>query len=110
MERIKDLSKVILRGDMVLAEIVEAKTDSGIILPDSAKGGFDYMVIIALGKDVDTLSVGDIVIDVSGTVDVYPIGNKKIARMAKNNIAIAVSADNFDPAAKKIKFGSKLIH
>lgn len=110
MERIKDLSSVILRGDMVLAEIVETKTDSGIILPETAKPAFDYMVVIAKGKDVDTLNVGDIILDVAGNVEVYPLNGRKIAKIAKNNVAIAVNPDNFDQSLKKVKFASKLIH
>ena len=110
MERIKDLSNVILRGDMILAEIVETGVDTGLILPETAKPTFDYMVVIAKGKDVDTLNVGDIILDVAGNVDVYPINNRKIAKIAKNNVAIAVHPDNFDQSMKKSRFGSKLVH
>jgi co-chaperonin GroES (HSP10) len=112
MERIKDLSKVILRGDMLLAEVVEARTGSGIILPDSVKGGFDYMKVVVVGDDVKTIEPGDIILDMNEGVRVttYDIEGKKIALMAKNNVAIAVKADNFDPTLKKQKFTSKLIN
>ena len=109
MERIKDLSKVILRPDGILAEIVEEKSASGLVLPDSAdRNRYDYMRIIAKGEDTGNLEIGDIILH-AVHVDVYDIDDKKIARMAKNNISIAVKPDNFDLSRKKSVFTSKII-
>lgn len=108
MERIKDLSKVILREDMIFAEIVETKTSS-IIMPDSVKPEFDYMIVLAKGNGVDSLEVGDIVMNASN-VDIYEICGKNYAKFSKGNLLFAVKPENFDPSLKKNKFTSKIIH
>lgn len=101
MERIKDLSKVILRGDYLLAEVVEDMTDSGIIIPDTVKNGFDYLRVLAVGRTINDIEPGFILLDVAGNVDVYPVNGMKVAMMPRHNVLISVIPENFDPSMKK---------
>lgn len=107
MERVKDLSNVILRGDMILAEVVESVTNSGLILPDTAKNGFDHLKVVAVGYSITDITAGDIILDVSGQVEVYPVNGKKFATMVRHNILLAVHPDNFDSSlSKKMYLGN----
>lgn len=101
MERIKDLSKVILRGDYLLAEVVEDTTDSGIIIPDTVKNGFDYLRVLAVGRTINDIEPGFILLDVAGNVDVYPVNGIKVAMMPRHNVLISVIPENFNPSMKK---------
>ena len=93
---------------MIFGEIVETK-QSAIILPDSSKAEFDYMIVVAKGSAVDTVEVGDIVMNASN-VDIYEINGKSYARFPKGNLIFATKVDNFDQSLKKPKFTSKLVH
>ena len=112
MERIKDFKKVLLASDGVLARVVEEKTGSGLILPDSVtKIRFDHMVVLTVGTNVTDLKEGDIILDVKGGATTYQIDEDlKIAVLYRGNINIAVPEDNFDPSLKKQSFTSKLIN
>lgn len=101
MERIKDLSKVVLRGDTILAEVVESVEETKIIIPDTVKNGFDHLRVIAVGYSITDILPGDILIDVAGNVDVYPLGNRKIATLVRHNVLLAVHPDNFDMTLSK---------
>lgn len=100
MDRIKDLSKVILRGDYILAELVEKGKKSNIIIPDSiaaSKGSYEHMIVIARGYSVTDINVGDIVLDVAGNIEIFPLSDgKKIGRFPRANVLLAVTPDNFD--------------
>ena len=113
MDRIKDLSKVVVRGDTLFAEIFgepERKTKGGIYLPDntieSKQDSFDYMEVIVVGKDITDVEVGDIILDVAkGNVDTYIIGEKpnqkKYGKIARFRAEIVLKPDNFDSSKKK---------
>lgn len=109
MERIKDLSKVVLRGDGVLGEVIENTSKSGLILPDSAKSGFDYLRVLTVGNNVNDISTGDIIMDLVGDAKLFLIEDKKYALVYRGNITLAVTADNFDFTKKIDKFKSKII-
>ncbi len=98
MERIKDLSKVILRGDSVICECFAKQTKSGIILAEGSDGRppLSHMVVIAKGKDVDDVAVGDIVIHVTGNALFFKIGDKDYAKFPRYNAEVTVSPENFD--------------
>lgn len=98
MERIKDLSKVILRGDSIICECFAKQTKSGIILADDASGKppLSHMEIIAKGKDVDDVEVGDYVIHVSGNALFFKINGKDYAKFPRYNAEIVVKKDNID--------------
>jgi len=108
MERIKDLSKVVLRGDMVLAKLFTTKKKSQIIITD-AKVEYDYMEVLTVGMNVIDISPGDIIIEVLGNVDIYDLDDVQVARFTRGQAAVVVKPDNFDQSLKKEKFTSKLI-
>ena len=99
MKRIKDVSKTKLKPSEVLVEVYFVK--SLIIKPgqEGKNTDFDYAKILALGSDVKTYSVGDIVLDatpskafnieVDGVTHTYAILNYF-------NLDWVVSPDNFD--------------
>lgn len=110
MDKIKDLSKVIIPEYSVLTEIVKPKRK--IILPDGTEDDDSYAVIIAKSKEVTDLEVGDIVIKYGGKLYGYTLktpfsGEEKIySIMNRGNINIAVKPDNFvnpDVASRAIK-------
>ena len=109
MERIKDLSKVVLRGDMVLAKLFTTKKKSNIVLTD-AKVEYDYMEVITVGMNVTDIEPGDIIVEVIGNVDVYNLDEVQVARFQRGQAAIVTKPDNFDQSLKKEKFTSKIIH
>jgi len=95
MERIKDLSKIIIQDEMVLMKIVEK--NSKIILSDEADSAdrIDYCTVVKKGDAVKKYDVGDIVLRFStpkGAVGyVY-----KYVLVAQFNITLAVKPDNMD--------------
>ena len=101
MERIKDLSQVILRPDAILAEMVEIKRSS-IILPgaEESRDSLDYFIVEATGTGITDLEKGDYVVDIAPTdIGVYRVGDKKYALLYRGNIRIGVKKDNFDLTA-----------
>ena len=98
MERIKNLSQVILRPDAILAEMVEIKR-STIILPgaDESRDSLDYFIVVTTGTGVNDIDEGDYVVDIAPTdIGVYRINDKKYALLYRGNVRIAVKKDNFD--------------
>lgn len=107
MERIKDLSQVILRPDGILAEMIEIKR-SGIILPgaDESRDSLDYFIIKTVGSGITDLEAGDYIVDINpADIGVYVINNVKYGILYKGNVRIAVKKDNFDPTYKKSSSG-----
>lgn len=98
MERIKDLGEVILRGDSVLCECFVKQTKGGIILAEDASGRppLSHMVVIAIGKDVDDIIEGDIVVHVAGNALFFKINGKDYAKFPRYNAEITVKPENFD--------------
>ena len=99
MDRIKDLSKVIVRGDMLFCEFIEVKTTS-LILLDSKEGrdGNGYFRVVAKGNKIEDVNVGDLILDYDGEgkIQMYPHGDKKYCKLARHLCAIVVSPDNFN--------------
>ena len=103
MERIKDLSKVILRPDAMLAEMVEIKR-SNIILPgaDESRDSLDYFIVKTVGSGITDIEPEDYIIDIAPTdIGVYHINDKKYGILYRGNVRIAVKKDNFDLLYKK---------
>ena len=99
MDRIKDLKEVILRGDMILAEVVAKKEKSHIIMPESmgVKASLDYLKVLAVGYSVTDLTVGDVLLEVTGNIEVYELANgTKVTRIPRMNVMVAVKESNFD--------------
>jgi hypothetical protein len=96
MEKIKDVTKVLLPTRAMLVEIIEPKRM--IISPDGTTDQDSYCKIVAVHETVTDLVPGDIAIKVSGTMYAYKVGSKSYAIVYRDNINIAVKADNFiDP-------------
>jgi hypothetical protein len=98
MEKIKDLSRVILPEKAVLAKICKPKRL--ILSPDGTEDKDSYGEIIAVDKAVTDLKVGDIVIKYGGSMYGYTLNAGKsnettYAIMHRGNINIAVTPDNF---------------
>ena len=98
MERVKNLEKVILRDDAVLAKIVEKKMKVDLVLPDSVKhdGLAEYIEVIATGEKVTRLEKGDIILDVGGEIQTFLINEDRYAIIYSGMIVLAVKKDNFD--------------
>ena len=108
MNRIKDLSKIILRTDDLLLKIQE-QSRSGIILPDSVKNELPmHGEVIAVGTGVEDIEVGDIIIDVhTQALRAYEIkkdkqlenineeDNEKYGIISRHSIIIVIKPDNF---------------
>lgn len=97
MQRIKDINQVIVRGDAILAKIVEVKTKSNIIIPGESASSIDYMEVVTVGNKIEDLEPGDIIMDIPKTsLDSYKIGDTHYVILYRGNIRIAVKKDNFD--------------
>jgi len=104
MERIKDLSKVILRGDGILVEIEEKKRNSDIILPDDVETESiaEKITILAVGNKIEDLQPGDIIFEIIGGVNSFKVNEQRIGLIYRNAVALAVSPDNYDEKLKKV--------
>jgi len=95
---IKDFSKVTVRGDMLLCEVFEKKSKSGLILPDTMDNStsIEKMVVIAKGKNIDDVEIGDIVINVDGGLAIFELGDRKWAIVARHLCPIITKEDNLE--------------
>jgi co-chaperonin GroES (HSP10) len=98
MERLKDFSKGVLRGDGVLAEIIEKKSKSGLILPDTVENTdfADYIEVIAVGENVTDLKPGYIILDVRDQMATFLVKDRRLVIIPRNTILFATPPDNFD--------------
>ena len=101
MEKIKDLSKIILTPDAMLAEVVKPKRY--IIAPDGAREDDLYLSIIAIGDNIKDMQIGDIVIKYGGQATGFKYKDvngveREVAVLHRGAVLIAVKPDNFiDP-------------
>lgn len=98
MEKIKDLSKVILTPDAMLGEMKQPKRY--ILAPDGTKDEDSYVVVLRIGDNVKDIAVGDIVIKYGGQMNGFTINpNKDDERtfviMSRGAVLIAVTPSNF---------------
>ena len=105
MERIKDLSKTILRGDSVLAEVFKKQSKAGIILSAGVDGkpSISHMVVIAKGEAVTDIEVGDIILNVAGNALYLEVNKKDYCKFPRHNAEIVVKPENFDPELEPMK-------
>lgn len=104
MERIKDLSKMIIQDDMVLVKVKEKSNTSGLILTDQKGPEIEYSTIVLIGKSdkCKRLHEGDVIVLMSnGTLEVYDYKDESYALVPEFTIKIAVPADSFDESIKK---------
>ena len=101
MEKIKDLTKVILLPDYILGEVVEPKRL--IVLPEGGESNDLFIRIIVVGPNVTDLKAGDIVINTTSNFYGYKRKNAdgtetKLAIFPRGMATISVTPDNFiDP-------------
>jgi len=98
MKRIKDFSKVKVRPDMLFCK-VHMKKESKIIIPEEVqdKGqGFDYVEVISVGNKIDDVEVGDIILDIDGSMTTYKLEDVTYGRVARHICGLIVSPDNFE--------------
>ena len=100
MERIKDLSKLIIQDDMVLVKIKE-KPAPLIARPDTVQKGpeIEYSTIVLKGKHekCNRFNVGDIILQMSSmTLEVHEYKGESYALVPEFTIKLVVSPDNFD--------------
>lgn len=98
MERIKELSKLIIQDDMVLIKIKE-KTNSGLVLTDQKGPEIEYSTIVLKGSHsrCERLPIGGIVILMSNmTLEVYEYKGETYTIVPEFTIKMVVNVDNFD--------------
>lgn len=95
MERIKDISKVILPGGHILVRVYE-KEKSKIIMPDNSdkSAQADYAEVVQVSKDIEDLKPGDVVIDFS-TSNAFKWEDKTYAIVFRHQIMVAVDKEYF---------------
>jgi hypothetical protein len=96
VNRIKDISEVKLTPGYVLIKI--KLRDTLIVAPDSKeKGGpmVDYADVITIGKDVDGISKGDVVLDFR-TTEAFTWEGEQYAIVPRMNIKFSVERSNFN--------------
>ena len=99
MDRIKRIEDVVVRGDMLLCEVIEVKQKSGLYLPDSVKDtkeGIDHMIVIGMGESITDVKAGDIVLMLQGSVTTFPYKDKIYGYVQRYNCSIIVDKDNFE--------------
>lgn len=95
MERITDISKVILPGGHVLIKIYE-QPKSKIITPEGSDKASqaDYAEVIQKAKDIEDLKEGDIVIDFS-TKNAFKWEDNLYAIVFRHQIMMAIDKEFF---------------
>jgi hypothetical protein len=96
MEKIKDLNKVILSPQTLLAEVIKPKRY--IIAPDGSKDEDSYAKVVSTHETITDLKPGDLIIKYTGNMSGYSLGERVFVIMHRGNINVAVTSDNFiDP-------------
>lgn len=95
MNRVKNLSEVIVRGDMLFCEYIETKQTSLIILDTKeGKDGNGYFRIVAKGNNINDVEIGDLVLEYDGGIQMYPVHDKKYCILVRHLAPIIVHPDN----------------
>ena len=93
MEKIKDVSKVILSPCEMLGEVIKPKRF--IVAPDGSTDEDSYVVIIAVGADIKDMSPGDIIIKYGSMMNAFHREDKTYVVISRHGVLIAVTPDNF---------------
>lgn len=110
MEKIRDISKVILPEGHMIIEMREPKK-SVIITPDGSESPDAYAVVIVVHDSVKDIQPGDILIKISGKFYGWPVkqsdgSEKQYGLIHRGGVQVAVHPDNFidpDELAKKVR-------
>jgi hypothetical protein len=101
MEKIKDLTKVILTPDAIFGEMIKPKRF--IIAPDGTKDEDSYIVIISVGENVKDMKAGDIIVKYGGGLIGYKFKDTKgvdreVVIASRGAVLIGSTSENFiDP-------------
>ena len=103
MDRIKNISKIIIGNYSVLAEI-KYGSESKIIIPDEsifAEGSKAYCEVISVGKEVTLVKPGDIIMKfATPKLEGVKIGTKSYIITSVQAVSVAVTPDNFNKERK----------
>jgi len=95
IDKVKDLSKIVVRGDMLLVKLFDKKSKSGLILEGS--DAIDYLEVIAVGYKIEDVNVGDIVLDLDvKEINTFELEGIRYARISRNLCGFITSRDNID--------------
>lgn len=105
MERIKDLTKVIIQEGSCLVEVVKPKRM--IMMPDGTEDQDAYMKVLKVGSAVTDVVPGDICLKYSGGIYVYAANEGKAnqrdyAVLYRSGMTIVVKPDNFTDSDKVV--------
>jgi len=108
MEKIKDVTKVVIPDGSVFVEICHPKRV--ILTPDGTSDQDSYLKVLVVGKQIDDIEVGDICVKCGMGIYVYVANEgksneKRYAVVYRSSMNIVVKADNFinpDVIASKI--------
>ena len=101
MEKVKDLTKVILSPSTMLGEVIKPKRY--ILMPDGSQDDDSYIVVISKHDTITDINAGDIIIKYGGQMTAFKINDgrdseKTYVIMNRGAVLVAVSPENFiDP-------------
>lgn len=98
MEKIKDISKVIIPDGSCLVEVIKPKRM--IITPDGTDDQDAYMKVLVVGKEVKDIEIGDLCLKYAGGIYVFAANEgkpdeKDYAVLWRSGMNIVVKPDNF---------------
>ena len=98
MEKIKDVNKVIIPEGTLFVEIIHPKRL--ILSPDGTEDADSFLRVLVVGKGVDDMEVGDIIVKAGMGIYVYMANEgksdeKRYAVVYRSSVNIAVKPDNF---------------
>jgi len=98
MEKIKNLSEVILTSEAMLGEVIKPKRY--ILAPDGTKDEDSYIVVLRVGENVKDIKPTDIVIKYGAMMTGFPLKgtdgvDRELVVMSRGAVLIAVTAENF---------------
>ena len=100
MNRIKNISEVVINGGEVLVKMIERTRKSGIILPESSmkdEDNSDFGIVIAIGSEIKDLEVGDIVLKTRTSESPgFEYKDETLLLLNRYNITVAIKPVNFD--------------
>lgn len=108
MEKIKDVTKIIIPEGSVLVEVIHPKRV--ILTPDGTEDQDSYLKVLVVGKSVNDIEVGDICVKSTSGIYVYSANEgksneKRYAVIYRSSMSIVVKPDNFiDPNIVASKF------
>lgn len=97
ISKVKDVSRISIKPNSVLLKTITL-SKSGLILPEHAMAASSTrkVVVALIGKNVTSLSVGDIIVDMTyGGAEFLVHGEDKYTLCDAYNVLISVSPDNY---------------